>query len=183
MTTIRNSTRKNSGTKSRTAPSRRVNLPTRSARGNGNGHQTPRSGNGNSRPTASNGNGHKEPKPTQMETLSPREQLQREHDQVRAELDRLRAELLETPEHTGDEVDLSVYDREKTLGLVNAFERRLEKLEQALQASKQGQYGVCQTCGKPIDAERLKIFPETRHCIKCKIEQEQQAKRRMMQYK
>ncbi len=183
MTTIRNSTRKNSGTKSRTAPSRRATLPTRSARGKGNGHQAARSGNGNSHPAVNNGNGHTEPQFAPVDNLSPREQLLRERDPVLAELNRLRAELLETPEHTGDEVDLSVYDREKTLGLVNAFERRLEKLELALQASKQGQYGVCQTCGKPIDAERLKIFPETRHCIKCKIEQEHQAKRRMMQYK
>ncbi len=180
MTTIRNSTRK---TKSRPATSRRVALPPRSRRGNGNGHRTTRSGDGNSHPPANSGNGHTEIQTTQVKNMSPREQLQHERDQVFAELTRLRAELLETPEHTGDEVDLSVYDREKTLGLVSAFERRLEKLDNALQASEKGQYGVCQKCGKPIDAERLKIFPETRHCIKCKIEQEQQAKRRMMQYK
>ncbi|MGB8645028.1 MAG: TraR/DksA C4-type zinc finger protein [Anaerolineae bacterium] len=144
---------------------------------NGHGPHPAAKGSGVVRPVTGNGNGKSAP--VAVTNLSPREQLQHEWDQVLAELNRLRAELLETPELTGDEVDLSVYDREKTLGLVMAFEARLEKLENALQAAAAGKYGICQNCGKPIDPERLKIFPETRHCIQCKILAERQARRGM----
>ncbi len=171
MTTIKSSTRKGNRLKKLSpAVSRKpvLTAPERSGTGNGNEADT-------------NGRSSVNSSPTKGGNLSQREQLTHERNQVLEELARLRAELLETPESTGDEVDLSVYDREKTLGLVKAFERRLEKLETALQATEKGEYGICQHCGKPIDAERLKIFPETRHCVKCKIEQEQQARRRMMQ--
>ncbi len=106
-----------------------------------------------------------------------REELERERTQVLQALELLRAELQETPEATGDEVDLNVYEREKTLGLVSSYERRLGKLDMALQRAARGEYGKCQRCGQPISPERLKIFPETRHCVKCKSELEQLAKR------
>ncbi len=109
--------------------------------------------------------------------LTQQQQLERERAQVVEELARLRAELQEAPEPTGDEVDLSVYDRERTLSLVASFQRRLEKIDLALRAAEKGEYGKCHRCGKPIDPERLRIFPETRHCITCKTELEQIARR------
>jgi DnaK suppressor protein len=110
----------------------------------------------------------------------PREKLLKEREQVEADLARLRAELQEAPEATGDEVDLSVYDREKTLALVAAYERRLEELDDAIRAAEKGEYGICERCGKEIDRERLKIFPETRLCVNCKNEMERAAKRRLL---
>jgi DnaK suppressor protein len=70
---------------------------------------------------------------------------------------------------------LNVYEREKTLGLVAAYERRLEEIDLTLKVAAQGKYGICERCGNPIDPERLKIFPETRLCVNCKniVEQEQ----------
>src|SRR5581483_8181643 len=102
---------------------------------------------------------------------------QKERAQVESELMMLRAELQEAPEMTGDEVDLNVYEREKTLGLVTAYERRLEELDAALKAAQRGQYGICERCGNPIDPERLKIFPETRLCVNCKNEVEKEQRR------
>jgi RNA polymerase-binding protein DksA len=111
-------------------------------------------------------------------SLTQREKLIRERAQVVEELTRLRAELQEAPEPTGDEVDLNVYEREKTLGLVAAYELRLEKIDNALRAAEKGEYGTCQRCGRPIDPARLKIFPETRYCVSCQGELERLAKRR-----
>jgi RNA polymerase-binding protein DksA len=132
------------------------------------------------------GTNHKTPvgaKPTQptkpAPVLNQREKLPNERAQVELELERLRAELQEAPEPTGDEVDLNVYEREKTLGLVATYERRLEEIDAALRAAEKGQYGICERCGQPIDRERLKIFPETRMCVKCKNETEQLARRMM----
>lgn len=112
--------------------------------------------------------------------IDGKEQLQKERAQVESELATLRAELLEAPEMTGDEVDLNVYEREKTLGLVTAYERRLEEIDAALRAAAQGKYGTCERCGATIDPERLKIFPETRLCVNCKAEVEREARRLRM---
>lgn len=176
MTTSRNSTRKKARVKAKTPVPGRPQKAT-----NGRHHATDRNGNGNghgpvshekSRTGKANGKAA-----TSAPSLSPREQIQRERAQVMGELARLRAELKEKPESTGDEVDLSVYDREKTLGLITSFELRLEKLDHALVASDKGEYGTCLRCKQPIDAERLRIFPETRHCVKCKTQIEQLARR------
>lgn len=128
--------------------------------------------NGKTAATAEKSNG-KAPKPT----IDGREQLKKERAQVENELATLRAELLETPEMTGDEVDLNVYEREKTLGLVTAYERRLEEIDAALRAAAQGTYGLCERCGTAIDPERLEIFPETRLCVNCKTEVEREARK------
>lgn len=104
-----------------------------------------------------------------------KETLEQERAQVLNELANLRAELQQAPEMTGDEVDLNVYEREKTLSLVSAYERRLEEIDAALKAAALGKYGICERCGNPIPPERLQIFPEARLCVDCKntVEKEQ----------
>lgn len=109
--------------------------------------------------------------------LNQKEALQQERANVESELVRLRAEMQEAPEMTGDEVDLNVYEREKTLGLVAAFERRLEEIDATIQVAAQGKYGICERCGATIDPERLAIFPETRLCVSCKNETEKEQRR------
>ncbi len=132
-------------------------------------------GNGNG---AGNGmRGKAKPEPQEGPVLSQREQLEQEREEANAELTRLRAELQQAPEPTGDEVDLSVYDREKTLSLIANYERRLKEIDYALEAAQKGAYGICERCGKPIDPARLKIFPETTLCVTCKNEKEKRAKR------
>lgn len=125
-------------------------------------------------------NGKGKTKSAQAVGVNGKEQLQKERAQVESELATLRAELLEAPEMTGDEVDLNVYEREKTLGLVSAYERRLEEINAALRAATLGTYGICERCGKTIDPERLKIFPEARLCVSCKAAVEKEARRLRM---
>lgn len=104
-----------------------------------------------------------------------KETLQQERALVENELANLRAEMQQAPEMTGDEVDLNVYEREKTFGLIAAYERRLEEIDTTLKVAAEGKYGICERCGATIDPERLKIFPETRLCVSCKnlVEREQ----------
>lgn len=128
--------------------------------------------------TKSNGNG--KPKSAAVSSMTQKEKLTRERAQVMEELTRLRAELQEAPDPTGDEADSNVYEREKTLGLVAAFELRLEKIDSALRAAEKGEYGICQRCGKPIDPARLKIFPESRYCVADQTELERLAKRKLV---
>ena len=85
-------------------------------------------------------------------------------DAVRARLDDLRADLLKrslrnpsssrsSSGRTSASVDLSDVDR--ALGM-------LEK----------GTYGMCETCGLPISAERLDAYPASRFCLKDQRSQE-----------
>lgn len=124
-------------------------------------------------------NGKQKHVPVTKRALNQAQKLGDERMAVEEELVRLRSELQQAPEATGDEVDLNVYEREKTLGLVATYERRLEEIDGAMKAAKKGQYGICERCGNPIDPARLKIFPETRMCVKCKNETETLAKRRL----
>ena len=53
------------------------------------------------------------------------------------------------------------------LSLEHGLESELEKIEKALQKIKEGKYGICENCGKRINPERLKIYPEARYCMEC----------------
>lgn len=44
---------------------------------------------------------------------------------------------------------------------VRELETRQEDLEAALRRIEDGTYGICQSCGQPIEPERLEAVPET----------------------
>jgi DnaK suppressor protein len=43
----------------------------------------------------------------------------------------------------------------------------LEEVQQALDKLAHGDYGICESCGQPIDPVRLEAMPATRYCIHC----------------
>jgi DnaK suppressor protein len=66
-------------------------------------------------------------------------------------------------EHGTDEME-----REKAFMFIQRDEKHLFYLENALDRIEKKTYGLCVTCGKPIDRGRLEAVPITQHCIKCK---------------
>ncbi|PIC97933.1 molecular chaperone DnaK [Sporosarcina sp. P31] len=58
-----------------------------------------------------------------------------------------------------------LYEREKDIALHTHAEGELEKVQNALQAIKDGTYGTCEVCGKEIQVERLEAIPYTTVCI------------------
>lgn len=44
----------------------------------------------------------------------------------------------------------------------------LARIDHALEAMEDGSYGLCGECGCDIPFERLKIEPQTQHCVACK---------------
>lgn len=44
----------------------------------------------------------------------------------------------------------------------------LARINHALEAMEDGSYGLCGECGCDIPFERLKIEPQTQHCVACK---------------
>ena len=69
------------------------------------------------------------------------------------------------------------FDREFTLGLASNEQQGLNLIDDALRRIKEGTYGVCEDCSKPISQKRLLAVPHARLCIKCQ-EIEEKKKRR-----
>ncbi|ACY95759.1 MULTISPECIES: TraR/DksA family transcriptional regulator [Thermomonospora] len=49
----------------------------------------------------------------------------------------------------------------------DALRQTLEDIEEALLRLRQGRYGLCEKCGKPIPEGRLEILPYARCCVSC----------------
>lgn len=64
------------------------------------------------------------------------------------------------------------FEQEFTIGLIENEEEALFEIEQALERIQEGAYGACETCGKRVNKERLKVIPFTRHCIECQRKEE-----------
>ena len=101
-------------------------------------------------------------------TLNGTHTLERERDETLAEIQRLQTFLKVELDEADDEIDPNVVEREKTLALIQALERKIESIEHALQTAQRGTYGICEVCGQPIDPERLALLPHTTMCVRCK---------------
>ncbi len=68
-----------------------------------------------------------------------------------------------------DTVDLSLMDvnKEMVLQLGERESRMLADIDQALLRIKEGSYGRCARCGKPIDERRLEALPTARYDAAC----------------
>ena len=55
---------------------------------------------------------------------------------------------------------------------VRFLTKRIVQIRKALTRMKLGKYGICESCGKMIDTERLSINPEVTTCVKCQKEKE-----------
>jgi DnaK suppressor protein len=58
--------------------------------------------------------------------------------------------------------------REVDQALTDLDASDLVRIDRALQAMADGSYGTCDGCGCAIAFERLKIEPQTEHCVSCK---------------
>lgn len=69
-----------------------------------------------------------------------------------------------------DSVDLSVQDLQKeiALRLGEKSSQAVADIDQALLRIKEGTYGICARCGKPIDERRLEAMPTARYDAACK---------------
>ena len=93
---------------------------------------------------------------------------------IRAPLrEQLRESLSETvgelSAYDNDPADLGseTFERSKDLGLERHLTAQLSEMQSALARLDDGSYGFCERCGRPIDAQRLEVIPETRYCLDC----------------
>lgn len=67
-----------------------------------------------------------------------------------------------------DENAAEVAEYSKDLTLERTLEASLKDVNKALDRMKDGTYGVCKYCSKPIDEKRLLARPTSTSCIDCK---------------
>ncbi|MBX9834554.1 MAG: TraR/DksA C4-type zinc finger protein [Burkholderiaceae bacterium] len=58
--------------------------------------------------------------------------------------------------------------REVDQALTNIDAADISRIDRALEKLADGSYGFCGECGCAIPLERLKIEPQTQHCVACK---------------
>ncbi len=58
-------------------------------------------------------------------------------------------------------------ERSEAEALVASLQETLEDVERAIGKLDEGTYGVCESCGRPIDPVRLEAMPAARNCIDC----------------
>jgi DnaK suppressor protein len=94
------------------------------------------------------------------------DQLRQYTEQIRSD----QAAALElNNEDVKDSVDLSVLDLNKEIlfRLGERDSKLVADIDQALLRIKEGSYGICARCGKPIDERRLEAIPTARYDAAC----------------
>ena len=96
-----------------------------------------------------------------------KERLQRELVEVQAEIARLEERLERKGDYGLGKGDPAIYEWEMCLALKQRAENKARSLEVALRKAEEGDYGLCEVCGRPIDPARLAILPHSKRCIDC----------------
>jgi RNA polymerase-binding transcription factor DksA len=65
---------------------------------------------------------------------------------------------------------------EKRLALEKRIRNQLAEVEHALRKFEKRTYGLCDSCGQPIDPARLEALPQAKLCMSCKSQQTKDAK-------
>lgn len=109
-----------------------------------------------------------------------REQLVRRRDALQRALEGDLSLLRELhQEKTGDVLDAAADTVQDELNsqLIEAESRELSAINDALNRIKNGGYGNCESCGKPIPLTRLRAIPYATDCIGCRRQAETQSGR------
>jgi len=64
------------------------------------------------------------------------------------------------------------FEHARIMAIKDELNQKARQIKKALERVKKGKYGICETCGKMIDTDRLAIFPEATKCVKCEKKRE-----------
>ncbi len=76
---------------------------------------------------------------------------------------------------SGDAASLNE-ERELSFAARDRLVERANRLADALERLRSGEYGTCQRCGGPIAAARLRAIPEATTCVTCQDAEERRAR-------
>jgi RNA polymerase-binding transcription factor DksA len=75
-------------------------------------------------------------------------------------------DLSAMPLHMAD-IGSDNFEQEQTLSFIQSDNAMLGLIEEALVRIKEGTYGICESCGKPIPKVRLNVLPYAANCVQC----------------
>jgi RNA polymerase-binding transcription factor DksA len=81
------------------------------------------------------------------------------------------SELSTLPLHMAD-LGTDNFEQDITLGLMESESDELQEVNEALARIKDGSFGLCEGCKKPVPKARLRAIPYTRLCVDCKKKEE-----------
>jgi DnaK suppressor protein len=106
---------------------------------------------------------------------SLRAQLESGHKHLTEELEKVQTSASSSEERREgspfgkrEEEATETLELEKRLALENRIRQELSGIEHALEKFEKGTYGLCDSCGQPIDPERLEALPQASLCVNCK---------------
>jgi DnaK suppressor protein len=77
------------------------------------------------------------------------------------------SEMVATDDEHDPEGATIAFERAQLAALIEQARDHLAELDKALDRLRQGSYGQCERCGRPIGAGRLAARPAARTCITC----------------
>lgn len=114
--------------------------------------------------------------------MTRKESLIRLHARLIEQRDYLREKLSLPNAPSGDDVggdfaDVASHDIERELEsqLMSLESRELVRIEKAIEAIRNGTYGMCEHCGGRIPVARLQALPHTSCCVECQRKFENRA--------
>jgi len=112
-----------------------------------------------------------------------RSRLESERGRLIEELEQLKASANTTEERREgspfgkrEEEATETLELEKRLALERRIREQLVGVEHALHKFEEKTYGLCDSCGQPIDPARLEALPQASLCMNCKVQQAKNAK-------
>jgi len=114
-----------------------------------------------------------------------RSRLESERKRLIEELEQLKASIRPAEERREgspfgkrEEEATESFELEKRITLEKRIRDQLADVEHALHKFEDGTYGLCDSCGQPIDPARLEALPQASLCLSCKTGQAKNAKGR-----
>ena len=102
-----------------------------------------------------------------------RERLEKKRSELKTRLERITAKVRSRLETDSKERAQQLEDSEVVDALGNEARSELEKISLALRRMDAGEYGLCTSCGLPIDAKRIEAYPYASECIDCATMEEE----------
>ncbi len=96
--------------------------------------------------------------------------LQLREDTLKKIADNMKMEIGHLQEAISDMYDQADDERERqfTILLCDRDRETLLQINEALERLEDGEYGLCEECGKKISQARLRVRPFARYCVPCK---------------
>ena len=112
---------------------------------------------------------------TPAEIAEVRKELKKDVQRLQEEIEVTEADIAELVADSGDgagddqaDAGSKTFEREHEMSLANNARDMLIQTEHALERIRNGTYGICESCGRPVGKLRLQAFPRATMCVACK---------------